>query len=153
MLGSKLCLENCESVKDRITWTKFIQLMQLDVLHGLPVQCKHYPETKRILENAIDFDRAADGGCDLRCLMMLKFGHMCPRKCHPGDDHGRALCTVRHKLNCQKRPHLGLLLWQWTEANVRRVRKHASSSRERTTPSTEAAERVRCSIGDPASPH
>jgi superfamily I DNA and/or RNA helicase len=40
MLGSKRCLENCESVKGRILWTKFFQLMQCDgyaVLHGLPV--------------------------------------------------------------------------------------------------------------------
>ncbi len=45
MLGSKRCLENCESVKDRILWTKFLQLVQCDgraVLPGLPVQCKHH---------------------------------------------------------------------------------------------------------------
>ncbi len=55
MLGSKRCLESCESVKGRILWTKFFQLMQCDgraVLSRLPVQCKHHPETKQVLKNA-----------------------------------------------------------------------------------------------------
>jgi hypothetical protein len=82
MLGSKRCLENCESVKGRILWTEFFQLMQWDgraVLPGLPVKSKHHPDTKRFVNNTKDFDRPADGGCDLPCVVKLKFGHMCPR--------------------------------------------------------------------------
>jgi hypothetical protein len=80
-LGTKRYLESCDSVKGRILWTKFFQLMQCDghaVLPGLPVQCKHHPETKRFLKNANDFDRAANGGCDLPCAVKLKCGHECP---------------------------------------------------------------------------
>ncbi len=102
-LGSKRCLKSCESVKGRILWTKFFQLMQCDwraVLPGLPVQCKHHHKTKRFLKNAKDFDRAANGGCDLLCAVKLKCGHKCAHKSHPGDDHARVLCTVQHKLNC-----------------------------------------------------
>ncbi len=50
MLSSKRCPENCESVKGRILWTKFFQLVQVDVFSGLPVKCKHHPETKRFLK-------------------------------------------------------------------------------------------------------
>jgi hypothetical protein len=102
MLGSKRCLERRESVKGRFLWTKFLQLMQCDgraVLPELPVQCKHHPDTERILKSAKDFDRAADGVCDLEYSVMHKCGHMCPRECHPGDDHARVLYTVQHKLN------------------------------------------------------
>jgi hypothetical protein len=105
MLGSKRCLENCESVKGRILWTKFFQLMQIDgraVLPGLPFQCKHHPETKRFLNNEKYFDRAADGDCDLPCVVKLEFGHMCPQKCHPGDDHASVLCALQHNHTCQK---------------------------------------------------
>jgi hypothetical protein len=103
MLGSKRCLENCESVKGRILWTKFFQLVQCDgraALPGLPVKCKHHLETKRFLGNAEDFERAVDGSCDLLCVVILKYGHMCPSKCHPGDEHTSVLCAVQHKLNC-----------------------------------------------------
>jgi hypothetical protein len=103
MLGSKRCLENCESVRGRILWTKFFQLMQCDglaVVPGLLDKCKHDPETKRFLKNAKYFDRAADGGCDLSCVVKLKFGHRCPHKCHPGDDHASVLCAVQHKHSC-----------------------------------------------------
>ena len=62
-----------------------------------PVQAP--PKTKRFLKNAKDFDRAADGGCDLPCVVKLKVGHMCPRKCHPGDGHMRVVCAVQHKFN------------------------------------------------------
>jgi hypothetical protein len=105
MLGSKRCLMNYKSVKGRILWTKFFQLMQCDgraVLFGLLVQCKHHPETKRYLNNTKDFDRAADGGCDLPCVVKLKCGHVCPLKCHPGDDHVSVLCAVQHNHTCQK---------------------------------------------------
>jgi hypothetical protein len=103
MLGSKRCLENCESVKGRILWTKFFQLLQCDgraVLPGLPVQCMHHPEIKRFLKNANDFDRAANGGCDLPCLVKLKCGHKCAHKSHRSDEHTGVLCAVQHKLQC-----------------------------------------------------
>ncbi len=98
MLGSKRCLESCESVKGRILWTKFFQLMQFDVLPALPVQCKHHPETKQVLKNEKNIDRAADGGRDLRCSVMVECGHRflinATRWTIP------AYCLLQHKLNC-----------------------------------------------------
>jgi hypothetical protein len=103
MLGSRRRLWSCKSVNGCILWTKFFQLMQCDgraVLPGLPVQCKYHLEKKRFFKNAKDFNRAADGGCDLPCVVKLKCGHVCPKKCHPGDYHTGVLCAVQHKLNC-----------------------------------------------------
>ena len=68
-------------------WRSIVQGLQTqdNIGQSLPLECQKH-QTITEVANAGDFDQVCNGGCSLPCNCRLPCNHMCPYKCHPGNE-------------------------------------------------------------------
>ena len=82
----------CSSSK---LWRSIVQDLQTQdrIGQSLPLECQRHPTITEVA-NAEDFDQVNDGGCTLQCSYRLPCNHMCPYKCHPGNEQHLMACKL-----------------------------------------------------------
>ena len=93
-------------------WRSIVQGLQTQdkIGQSLPLECQKH-QTITEVANAEDFDQVCNGGCTLPCNYRLPCNHMCPYKCHPGNEQHympckrpcAEYCPQRHR--CKKLCH------------------------------------------------
>lgn len=96
-------------------WADVVQKVKLAGQFGksLPLYCQNHPNAEGIqAEDASDFTKSPDGGCQLKCDFRLSCGHACRLHCHPVDkEHTKYVCrrpcakTCENDHICQKICH------------------------------------------------
>ncbi|XP_039261961.2 NFX1-type zinc finger-containing protein 1-like [Styela clava] len=91
------CIGNMTLLKAKSgMWNNIVtKLMKNNnVGESLRLQCQNHPDRYTVVRAAEDFLQVAEGGCTLSCTYQLPCGHVCPRRCHPGD-HSDAKCMKK----------------------------------------------------------
>ncbi|CAG8791248.1 14956_t:CDS:2, partial [Gigaspora rosea] len=69
-------------------WKNVVEILRKrdQVGPGFPIVCTRHPDYKHNINEASQFNEISpDGGCFDPCRQQLKYGHICPYKCHPDD--------------------------------------------------------------------
>lgn len=84
VVGNLESLTECSSASGRKLWCNMKRVLEDNnsLYDHFPAKCQKH-STLHQIRNPEDFDRLApEGGCGLRCTLLLDCGHRCPRKCH-----------------------------------------------------------------------
>ena len=86
-------------------WSKILDDMEKrgSVGKALPLACQNHPTTITRVADAIDFNKAPNGGCNVLCQARLACGHRCEQICHPRDpQHEEYDCRKQCAKTCKR---------------------------------------------------
>lgn len=101
------CIGNFDCLsKQSELWKDIVGELQRQNAIGdsLQVYCQNHLDSKITIRNHHDFKHTPEGRCLLQCESCLKYGHVCPKKCHSNDpEHWEVACArVCEKINCSQ---------------------------------------------------
>ncbi|XP_033759736.1 LOW QUALITY PROTEIN: NFX1-type zinc finger-containing protein 1-like [Pecten maximus] len=86
-------------------WADVVQKVKLAGQFGksLPLYCQNHPDAEGVqAEDASDFRKSPDGGCQMKCDFRLSCGHACRFYCHPIDSqHIKYVCRRPCEKKCE----------------------------------------------------
>uniref|UniRef100_A0A158P8R5 RNB domain-containing protein n=1 Tax=Angiostrongylus cantonensis TaxID=6313 RepID=A0A158P8R5_ANGCA len=84
-------------------WSRIVEGMSQDGLasFALTIRCKCHGNTQMITQPCEFLEKSPEGGCMESCNTKLQCGHICPRRCHPIDDHATWKCEQPCLRKCQ----------------------------------------------------
>lgn len=100
IVGNLQSLAECASRPGRELWSnlKLVLDRHNHCLDYFPAECQKH-KTLHKIQTPEDFVRMApEGGCALRCNMMLECNHQCPKKCHGHANHVHSLVKCKEKV-------------------------------------------------------
>jgi hypothetical protein len=100
IVGNLESLTECASKPGRELWSNLKSVFDDDnnVYDYFPANCQKHTTLHKI-RTPEDFVRLApEGGCALKCTLLLECGHQCPKKCHGHVEHVHSLIKCKEKV-------------------------------------------------------